>query len=853
MLNLYLNAVLIVLSFAGICAFTGKSKKGVIIKSVAGLLGAVAILFGLTFLINNVIMSGNKPNVAISIILSILIAIVTAVLLGYYIKSKKNFNKALCVVLSIVTALSGVAGLVAVVGDDVVNAVYENIDIATPNVKGGIALPEYKGVEKADFYVSASGDDANDGSLEKPFKTIEKARDAVRAMDKTGKTEVVIGIMAGDYRTTGITFTAEDSGTEDCPVRYCKYGDGEVVINGGVALNPEDFTAVTDEAMLNRLNDDAKENVLQIDLSKYGITKEDYGKLYAIGDYNTAAKYDGDYVGDIYSEVFFNDIRMDMARYPDKADDYLYTEEVVFTGEGREKDGNQTKDPDWDNKRNHPSDIYKINEDLANRINSWATFDEVWIFAWWKYDWADGSSPIGDFNYEERTLSPKFVSGYGTKVGAPYYFYNVFEELTAPGEFYIDRENAVLYIYPSAEIKTASIDMSLTTNSLITLDGADYISFEGFTFKNTRGDAITVNGNGNRVTHSLIKNIAANAINSLGYDNVYDYNEITRTGKGGIILDGGDTETLKSGNNKAENNLIHDWSEIYQTYQPAVYLYGVGNICAHNEMYNSPHEAISWSGNNHIMEYNLIHDVCLLTYDGGAIYSGRRWDWYGNVIRYNYIYDLGSTVKNGDEEITYTPDGIYLDDNLAGQTIYGNILVNVPKYGMHLGSGRDLDVRNNIIINSEKAIFYDNRARDGVVSDGWFDHAIEGNPMYDLLMDSPWQSEIWQEAFPQYKTMTLDYSNPDDPNLPFNPAGSVVSENIIVAEGKKSIGSIHDDVYRFSGEDIKNNLLLTKLNMDEVFLDTANGDYSIKDIEALQEQVPGFEEIPINEIGIVTK
>ncbi len=852
MVNLYLNAVLILLSFGGICAFTGESRKSRIKKFFGGLAGAAAILFGLTFVINNIIFKGNKADFSISVIISILSLVIAAVVIVFFTKSKKDFNKGLCIILSIVVGISEIAGLCLVLGDDIMNLVYESIETASPNVQSVTVLPEYEGVEKADFYVSVEGNDENDGSLNKPFKTIERARDAVRSIDKTGKTEVVVGIMAGDYRTNGITFTAEDSGTEGGPIRYCKYGAGEVVINGGVALNPEDFTEVSDEGMLARLNDEAKKNVLQVDLSKYGITADDYGKLYAIGSYNTAAKYDGDYVGGIYSEIFFNDIRMDMARYPDKNADYLYTEEVVFTGEGREKNGNQTRDEDWDNKRNHLSDIYRINDELAGRINSWATLDDVWVFGWWKYDWADASSPVGEFNFEERTLSPAFVSSYGTKEGAPYYFYNVFEELTTAGEFYLDRENAVLYIYPTDDMKTASIDMSLTENSLITLDGTNYISFEGLTFKGTRGDAVTVNGNGNRISHSLIKNISGNAIVSNGYDNIYDYNEITRTGKGGITLNGGDTATLTSGNNRAENNLIHHWSEIYQTYQSGVQLGGVGNICANNEMYNTPHQAIGYGGNNHIIEYNILHDVCLLTNDGGAIYSGRRWDWYGNIIRYNYIYDLGSTVKNGNEEIIYTPDGIYWDDNLAGQTAYGNILVNVPKYGFHIGSGRDNTVKNNIIINSESAISYDNRAREGSLNDGWFTHHLETekNGLLDNLKNSPWQTEIWQEAFPQYSSYSLDYSNVDNPNLPFNPSNSVISENIIVSRDVKSIGNIADDVYRFSPA-IENNIISTKLQMGDIFTDPQNGDYSVNDIEGLKEKIPEFEEIPIDKMGII--
>lgn len=100
-----------------------------------------------------------------------------------------------------------------------------------------------------------------------------------------------------------------------------------------------------------------------------------------------------------------------------------------------------------------------------------------------------------------------------------------------------------------------------------------------------------------------------------------------------MILTGGDRETLTSSENVVTNNLIYDWSQVYRTYQAAVSLNGVGAVCSHNEIYNSPHEAITYSGNNHVIEYNVIHDVVLESSDAGAIYAGRSWSYYGNVIR----------------------------------------------------------------------------------------------------------------------------------------------------------------------------------------------------------------------------
>lgn len=690
-------------------------------------------------------------------------------------------------------------------------------------------------VDNADFYVSPDGSDSNNGSINAPFATIEKARDAVRGLDKSSREGITVAVKAGDYRVSSLEFTAEDSGTESCPVTYCAYGDGEVVLNGGISLSGTDFSKVTDEKMLSRLTSCARKKVVCANLGDFGITAEQYGKIYAIGTYNTAGQYDGDYVGDLYCELFVNDKRQTIARYPN--DEWLYTEKVIKTGLGRESDGASTVVENWESIRNPESDVYEVSKKLAKRISGWETLDDVWMFGFWKYDWADASTLIGYFDAEKRELSPKFVSMYGTKEGAPYYFFNVFEELDSKGEWYLDRDSGIIYLYPDDDFDKASIDLTLTTKPIINAK-ADYLTFSGFTVKGTRGDAINISGNNVTVRNCLIKNVAGNAIYMNGYNNLVSENEITRTGKGGIIITGGDRETLTAGNSKADNNLIHDWSEIYQTYQPAVTLIGVGNICSHNEMFNSPHEAVTYSGNNHIIEYNNIHDVCLLSDDAGAIYAGRRWDWYGNIIRYNCIYNLGSDG--------HTPDGIYMDDALSGQTIYGNLLINVPKIGIHLGGGRDLEVHNNIIINSnDRPISYDQRAIDGV-NGGWFTISLPTGSIWSNLYASPWKSELWQEAYPGTARLKDDFSNQDDPDFAPNPSYSSVTGNLIV-NASESIGSISDKANQYS--DISGNAVFKLTKLGGIFSAPEAGDYTLKENSEAYKEIPEFKNLPIDEMG----
>ena len=83
------------------------------------------------------------------------------------------------------------------------------------------------------------------------------------------------------------------------------------------------------------------------------------------------------------------------------------------------------------------------------------------------------------------------------------------------------------------------------------------------------------------------------------------------------------------------------------------------------------------------------------------------------------IYNIGSDG--------HSPNGIYMDDALSGQNIYGNILINIPKHAIFIGGGRDINVYDNMIINSgDSAIRYDARARDALLTETWFSGDVDG-------------------------------------------------------------------------------------------------------------------------------
>src|SRR5512132_2907940 len=81
-----------------------------------------------------------------------------------------------------------------------------------------------------DFYVSPGGSDGGSGTIERPFSTLEKARDAVRATKQANADRpITVWLRGGDFvRTNALALSAADSGTEKAPIVWRAYGDERV-------------------------------------------------------------------------------------------------------------------------------------------------------------------------------------------------------------------------------------------------------------------------------------------------------------------------------------------------------------------------------------------------------------------------------------------------------------------------------------------------------------------------------------------------------------------------------------------------------------------------------------------------
>lgn len=661
------------------------------------------------------------------------------------------------------------------------------------------------------YYVSPAGDDRNPGTEARPFASLARARDAGRDAGEAGYS---VRVLPGVWREA-LVLGEEDSGSH-------WYGGG-ACLTGGLTVCASELAPLPPEYAA-RLTEDAAAHVRVLDLAARGLTPEDWGPVCAIGGFHTASRYDDAPIG-TNIEIFSGERRMTLARYPNEG--WLRLDAVMDVGEVNEFPAQNY----WrcnNNLRNPRGGCYILDPAANERVKKWAEPETAWTFGYFMWDWADSSSPV-TFYTPNRAMYPRFVSNYGARAGALYYLYNVLEELDSPGEYYLDRKTGLLFVWTYSP--DDSVTVSLSRRPLLRVSAND-VTVEGFTLTAARSNGAKITGHGNVLRRLTVKNVADHGIVVNGEENTVDRCEITRTGRGGVYLTGGDRNTLSPGGNRVTNCRIHDYSEVYQTYQAGVSLSGVGNVCAHNEICGSPHIAVLYGGNDHLIEYNRIHHVVLHSSDAGAIYSGFDWCGHGTVIRYNLLTDIGA----GD----FRPDGIYWDDGQSGQTAYGNIVVGVPKNGFLVGGGFENTVRDNLIVgDGENPIQYDDRNRDGFVHGGWAKQAVNtpDAPHWQKLRAIPYLSDPWRAKYPSLGRLKTDFStDPDDPDFPINPTNSVVENNVIVHRDGR-LGRIAESVYRYS-----------RVGENPVYRTAEEADL---DTETWRFRHPraGFPEIPVEKIG----
>ncbi len=668
---------------------------------------------------------------------------------------------------------------------------------------------------EADFFVSLNGNDAWSGKrtdpcsdgVDGPFRTLERARDEVRLKLAAGEARsrgAVVAVRAGFYpREKTFMLGREDSGSETAPVIYMASPGETVVLAGGRAVPADAFVRVSDAAVLDRLDAVARLHVLQADLRAIGIV--DPGSF--------PDRYQG---APTVPELFFNGQRMTLARWPDEG--WATIARIVDGGS------------DY---RGTRGGVFEYSGDRPAR---WNLEEDVWLHGYWRFDWHDEVIRVQSIDHETRRIALAAQSVYGVGHGNPsprrYCALNLLEELDRPGEYYIDRRAGRLYFWPPAPLEGALVVLSTLKGPLVSIENASEVTLRGFTVEATQGNGIEARGGRRvRIQACTVRNTRRQAVVvSGGTGHRVENCDIYDTGTGGITLSGGDRPTLKPAGHEAVGNHIRRFARHKLTYSNALSLEGVGNRAAHNLVHDSPHQAVAIVGNDHLFEYNLVHDVCLETDDCGALYKGRNPSARGNIIRFNFWRDIGRPMGHGNA-------AVYFDDGDGGETVFGNIFLRCGNPGqgsfgaVFSHGGHDNLAENNIFIDCPRALgsspWNDARWRSKVLGSG------------DEGWD--WDNKLLREVDitrPPYTTRYPELAGFMDPR-PGQVRVNRATRNVFVRCDETAGGN-----WQFPpGEN-------WTVDRAPGFVDAAAGDYRLKRDSEVFTKLPGFQAIPFEKIGL---
>ena len=239
------------------------------------------------------------------------------------------------------------------------------------------------------YYVAPTGDDANPGTLAKPFATPQRAQRAARQDPGT------VYLRGGTYYLSEpLVFTAEDSGTKDSPVIYQSYRDEKPVISGGVRLQGLSWRPSGGQGIY--------QTQVPADLRTEEIFINGERQILArYPNFDPSAQYFDGFAADAIS-------KQRAARWADPVGGYYHAMHPSFWGDftwritGKNADGEVQLEGGWQNNRGS------------------AAHDKV-----------------------------RFVE-------------NIFEELDAPGEWFLDAKTHTLYFSPPAGLDLRSAVLEAT-------------------------------------------------------------------------------------------------------------------------------------------------------------------------------------------------------------------------------------------------------------------------------------------------------------------------------------------------------------------------------------------------------
>jgi len=577
-----------------------------------------------------------------------------------------------------------------------------------------------RAAEGTAFYVSPGGSDTADGtSPARAFATIERARDAIRGLKRSGPLDgaVAVYLRGGVHLLADeVLLTPEDSGTLETPIAYTAYESEKPIISGGRRISGwKEF----------------KEGIWSVELPdvKAGTWR--------------------------FRQLFVNGQKRPRARIPNEG----FLRVAGFPDGGREVP--------------YHTDCRRFEFAPGDLNPNWQNLADVEVIVY--HFWTDSHLPIESIDTKTNIVTFKHKAGKVftddfTSAGARYIVENVFEGLDRPGEWYLNRTNGVLYYMPrpGEDMTTAEVIAPLAP-AFMRFEGeplersfVEHIAIKNLTFMYTNWDLPRGNSNDRQGSASVPAAISLRGVRDCTFDhctvsnigtfafevsegcanNRFTHNELSHIGAGGFRVDGGtekDHPINRTGHNVIEDNVLAHYGDEFPSAVGILLMNTNGNRVAHNHIHHGWYTGVSvgwvWGyqrsiSRDNVIEYNHIHDIGQgLLSDMGAVYTLGVSP--GTAIRNNLIHDVNANQYGG--------WGIYDDEGSTHILIENNVVYNTKFAGYNIHYCKEVTVRNNIFafgrlqqlsrsrVEPHKSVFFENNIvywKQGVLLDkNWRDKA----------------------------------------------------------------------------------------------------------------------------------
>ncbi len=568
-----------------------------------------------------------------------------------------------------------------------------------PEVTEKVAFDEGEFVMgEFDIMVAPDGDDSNEGTVNAPIATLEKAKELIKTID-TDET-ITVWFREGTYFIEDtVNFTAEDKQN----VLYRSYPDEKVEFTGAKAISG------WSETTINGVN----AFVTDVDIN----SEEDY-----------------------FRSLFKGNRRLSRSQYP-KNDVFKIADPAIDEGIPSE----------WNVEFFTHSLAFYAHKD---NVLDFANIGDVEVIV--MHYWCDEHLPLHSVDVSTGRIETTKTTAMTLRVDDNYIFENVKEALSLPGEWYLDRTEQKLYYIPEEGDTTENTVLYAgVTEQIFTFNNAKNIEFQGIDFINT--DWEPVDGAFFRdifnETHPLYGNIkyggehpqaafevpaailisASEGINftdcffenisytAVKFENASQNCNITSSmfneiGGNAIFIHGDFVVPASTKNINVKDCHIGYYGRIFNNAIGILLTHAIDCELSNNEIHDGWYTGISvgWSWgyadnstNNIRIKDNLIYTIGYgWLSDMGGIYTlGIQPD---TVISGNIIYNVG--CDEGD--YGYGGWGIYLDEGSSYMTVENNLVYDCSSQAFHQHYGKENIVRNNIFAFGGEGQFIITRKED---------------------------------------------------------------------------------------------------------------------------------------------